>query len=34
MEAIGIGIVMMLPIIGLGVTLILSYEATKDIGNE
>jgi len=34
MEVIGIGIVMMLPIIGLGVTLILSNEATKDIGNE
>jgi len=34
MDVLGIGIIMMLPIIGLGVTLILSAEATKDIGNE
>jgi hypothetical protein len=34
MEVIGIGIVMMLPIIGLGVTLILSAQTTKDIGND
>jgi hypothetical protein len=34
MEVIGIGLVMMLPIIGLGITLILSAEATKDIGND
>jgi len=34
MDVLGIGLVMMLPIIGLGITLILSAGATKDIGNE
>jgi hypothetical protein len=31
---IGIGAVMLCPMIALGVTLIFSIEATKDIGNE
>jgi len=34
MDVIGIGAVMMLPMIALGVTLIFSHQATKDIGNE
>jgi len=34
MDVIGIGAVMMAPMIAIGVTLILSHEATKDIGNE
>jgi hypothetical protein len=34
MDVIGIGAVMMLPMIALGVTLVLSHAATKDIGND
>jgi hypothetical protein len=34
MDVLGIGAVMMLPMIALGVTLVLSHAATKDIGNE
>ena len=34
MELLGIFAVMMCPMIGLGVTLYYSWEATKDIGNE
>ncbi len=34
MDVIGIGAVMMLPMIALGVTLVFSYQATKDIGND
>jgi hypothetical protein len=34
MDVLGIGAVMMLPMIALGVTLILSHEATKEIGND
>ena len=33
-ELFGIFAVMMCPMIGLGITLILSHEATKEIGNE
>jgi hypothetical protein len=33
-ELIGIFAVMSLPMIGLGVTLYLSWKATKEIGNE
>lgn len=33
-ELLGIFAVMMLPMIGLGVTLYLSWDATKDIGKE
>jgi len=34
MDVIGIGAVMMLPMIAIAVTLYYSYIATKDIGNE
>ena len=33
-ELIGIGAVMMIAPVAIGVTLIYSYEATKDIGND
>jgi hypothetical protein len=34
MDVLGIGAVMVLPMIALGVTLVLSHAATKDIGND
>jgi len=34
MEIIGIGLIMMLPMIAGGITLVYSHDATKDIGKE